>query len=273
MKNKLIYLLFTITMFSLFSVNVKAVDISEKIYDYAGILTVEEEKNLKLLIDDYIESYDMDMVIVTSTYYTESTNREYIEDFYDYNGFGLNDTHDGVIFIMDLSQGYKDVNMVTTGEAILVYDDNRIENIYDAVALEKDNGYYEMFEAFISSSASYADAGAAPSNKDYYIDSNGDLMRVKKFPIALALILPTVIATVVVIVICAKNKMIKKASNATEYVDKNSIKFTRREDRFITTHTTRVKIINHDSGSGGSGSSIHVGSSGISHGGGGGRRL
>ena len=56
-----------------------------------------------------------------------------------------------------------------------------------------------------------------------------------------------------------------------------SIHYTQREDRFVTSHTSRVKIQtnNNPHGSGGSSgaSSVHHSSSGRSHGGGTGRKF
>ena len=68
--------------------------------------------------------------------------------------------------------------------------------------------------------------------------------------------------------------MVKKSTVAHIYLLKDSVTINKRDDRFITTHTTSVRI-NDTSSSGGSyggGSSIHRSSSGRSHGGGG-RRL
>ena len=65
--------------------------------------------------------------------------------------------------------------------------------------------------------------------------------------------------------------MIKSATTANHYLVKDSIIINQRSDRFITTHTTSVRI-NDSSSSSGGGSSTHRSSSGRSHGGGG-RRL
>ena len=72
----------------------------------------------------------------------------------------------------------------------------------------------------------------------------------------------------VLLLLMEKNKMIKKATQATAYLDQNSIEYTRKEDRFITTHTSSTYIPRNTGGSGG-GSSIHSSHSGVSHGGGG----
>ena len=65
--------------------------------------------------------------------------------------------------------------------------------------------------------------------------------------------------------------MVKAATNATQYLLKDSVVINKRDERFVTTHTTSVRI-NDSSSSSGSGSSTHRSSSGRSHGGGG-RRL
>jgi len=67
--------------------------------------------------------------------------------------------------------------------------------------------------------------------------------------------------------------MIKKATTASAYLDQGSIQYTRREDRFITTHTSSVHIPRNTGGGGSSsrgGSSVH--SSGGGSFGGGSRR-
>jgi len=66
--------------------------------------------------------------------------------------------------------------------------------------------------------------------------------------------------------------MVKKSINATYYLDEGSVNINVRKDRYITSHTTSVRINNSSSSGGIGGSSISRGSSGISHGGGG-RRL
>ena len=45
--------------------NTKAVDASEKIYDFANILTEKEEKKLYKEIDSFVEDTALDLVILT----------------------------------------------------------------------------------------------------------------------------------------------------------------------------------------------------------------
>ena len=252
-----------------------ALDTSLKIYDNADVLNDSEESSLKELIDGYINEYNMDMVLVTENSHNKKSTKEYAQDFYDYNGFGIGKTKDGVIFVIDFTFGYTDIYMVTTGQAILVYDDGRINNILDNVALKKDDGYFSMFEEFLDGSSMYASYGIPDSNKNAYIDENGDY-RIKRsiFEYIIRAIIPSaIVATVVLLIFIFKNKMVRKSTDAAYYLKAGSVIINTKSDKFFSTHTTSHKISTESSSSGGSGgSSISRGSSGISHGGGG-RRL
>lgn len=268
---KFIYLFFVMISMILFISDSKALDTTQKIYDYANILTDSEEALLKEKIDDYIEEYDMDMVLVSVEEHSKYSTQAYADDFYDYNGFGIGDTYDGVIFVVDFNFGYTDMYMSTTGEAIRIYDDQRIDNILDVVYEEYD--YYQMYADFIDESSYYASLGVPSSNKNTYINSSGDLVYKRTFPWFSSILMSSIIATIVLLILIAKNKMVKKATEANVYLNKESLNITERTDNFITTHTSSVRINTSSSGSGHvGGSSTHRSSSGRSHGGGGRRR-
>ena len=77
------------------------------------------------------------------------------------------------------------------------------------------------------------------------------------------------IISIIVLILVLKNRMVKAATSASAYLVNGSVVINKRSDRFITTHTTSVRI---DTSSSSGGSSTHRSSSGRSHGGGG-RRL
>lgn len=267
-------ILVAILLFFIITVPVKALDTSDKVHDNADLLTDYEEEQLQKLAEEYVEKYEMDLVIVTTLYNDGKGTELYAMDFYDDNGFGIGDKHDGILFLIDRTYGYNDTYMVTTGHAILVYDDARIDNILDDIYNVKDYGYYSMFETFISSSSSYAELGVAPSNEDMYIDENGDYRQKRMFPWLGAIIASLAIPSIVVGIFIAKNKMVKKETRAAAYLNQNSINYSRKEDRFVRTDMKRTYSPRSSSsgGSGGGGSSISRSSSGRSHGGGG-RRM
>ena len=89
----------------------------------------------------------------------------------------------------------------------------------------------------------------------------------------LIIILSLLVPSIVVGIFIEKNKMVKKALNANYYILKDSININDKSDKFITTHTTSVRINTESSSGFSGGSSVSRGSSGTMHGGGGGRRL
>lgn len=254
--------------------NVSAFDNTLKVYDYAQVLTSNEETELKTMADNYIDTYNMDMVLVTVKYHQKFNTQEYAQDFYDYNDFGIGNTKDGIIFVIDFTFGYTDIYISTTGEAIRLYDDYRIDRMLDNIAYKKDKGYFEMFKSFINDSSSYAKMGVPASNSNTVIDSNGDLVYKETLPWGVIIIVSLFVPSLIVGILIAKNKMVKKSTNAHYYIKNGSIVINNRSDRFVTTHTSSVRINDSSSSSGGrvGGSSVSRGSSGRSHGGGG-RRL
>lgn len=265
--------LFAILLIFIGIKGVYAFDNTIKVYDYAQVLNADEEDKLKNEVNEYIDKYNMDMVLVTVKHHEKSNTKEYAQDFYDYNGFGIGDTNDGIIFVIDFTFGYTDIYISTTGEAILMYDDYRINNMLDNIANKKDNGYFSMFQSFIKDSSSYASMGIPDSNSNFEINSNGDYVYKEEIPWPVVIVISLLIPTITLIILINKNKMVRKSVNANYYLKEGSLNIKSRNDRFVTTHTTSIRI-NDTSSSGGrsGGSSISRGSSGISHGGGG-RRL
>ena len=276
-KLRLLLILLIISFIGI--INVKAVDTSEKVYDFANVLTTEEEELLKEKINKYIEDYNMDMAVVTVRYHNYNTTEKYADEIYDTNEFGIGDTEDGLVCVIDFSKGKTFYEHISTkGNAIIMYDDYRIERILDAIdyAWEKDNtDYYSMFDAFIDKSSYYASLGIPDSNKHVKLDDNGMPYEDIEIPFPWAGISTTslIISTVIVLILIFRNKMVHKAKNADAYIDNSSINITNRVDQFVTTNTTRVRVSSSSSGGGGGGghaggSSFHSSSGGF-HGGGG----
>lgn len=244
-----------------------SVDESEKVYDFANLLDENEEKLILNSINEFISKYDMDMVIVTIDSNPRYSAQKFSDDFYDYNSFGKNKTRDGVLFLIDMDT--RNFYISTTGEAIRLYNDYRINAILDYVEpYIKDENYYEAVSSFIQKSAYYANSGIPSGNVNSYINEKGDIVYYKKINYFFSVVGSLIITAIVIAILVNKNKMIKKATNANLYFNKDLAKITEKNDKFLTTHTTSVSL-SSSSGESGSGSSTHSSSSGSSHGGGG----
>ena len=248
--------------------NTPAVDASEKVYDFAELLTLSEEEKLYHQVEQFMDSANLDLAIVTISENNKLNAREYADDFYDYNGFGTDSEHSGVLFLVDMDT--REIYMSTTGKAISLYSDYRIDMTLDAISQEFSNqNYYQGITKFVTILKNYDTIGL-PSNKDskYAIGDDGEVYR--EFPWLIVLGVPFAITAIVIGVMIHKNKLVRAATSSREYLDKDSLKINTVSDRLIFTNTVAVPRSTGSSGSSsGGGSSRHSGSSGRSHGGGG----
>ena len=247
------------------------VDATKKIYDYANILTDEEEKQIYEEIGKYIEYTHMDMVILTidMPYTYDSANEDYAADFYDYNDFGLDFEHyDGVLLLRNAYSEDPYFNVYTFGEAQLYYDFYRCESMLDKIyPYFKGKDYLPGMKTFISEFTYYYSMGKALT--DYYVDDMGYIHKLYTVPWLFAVGGGLIVALITVIVMVKKNKMVKKATQANDYLTKDSVKYNVRSDILTGSITTHYRV--QSSSGGGGGHSSHGGSSGGGHGGGGGR--
>ena len=260
------------------------VDASEKIYDFADILTDEEEIELKNYAYEFIKKNKMDVVILTinKEYSNDYENENIAADFYDYNDFGIDfSNYSGILLLRNANPLDPYYDMYTFGDAQLYYNFSRMNNILDYIGDDIGNrDYYDAFHSFISELDYYYGYGIPDEYKDYYIDSNGDLHKRFVPPILPAFVASTVVTLIVIITLVMRNKLVSKPTKADEYLDVNSIKYTEKNDKFRNAITTSYIVSSSSGGSSGgrssggyhsSGGSHSHGSSGRGHSSGGGR--
>lgn len=239
-----------------------SVNANEKIYDFAELLTEEEEKQLYDKVKEFIANTNLDFAIVTINTNVKDSTQEYADDFYDYNDFSI----DGLAFVIDMQNRIFYIS--TAGKAMLYYDDYRIEYILSALDQEMYNHeYFNACNTLISQLTEYYNHGFS-DNADKYVVIGTQIYR--KTPYLLLSIIAVVSATIGTLILALRNKKIKLATNSNDYFDNKSFEITKDTKEFISSNTSRVYIPPADSGGGGSsGGGFHSGSSGASHGGGG----
>lgn len=207
-------------------------DNTKKIYDYAQILTDKEESKLKHKVNDYINKYNIDMVVITVKYYDQTTTDEYIKAFYNKNNFGKGSFKDGIIIAIDLKAN--NTSIKTFGTASNYYSEIEINNIIKNVDTKEN--YYKKLETFINYSNQYV-----KQSDDNYIQSvnNNFLSLVSWYAILIpSLIVPTVVICIGIF----KNKTVRKQTTANYYINTDSIIINISEDKFVTTNTKKVII-------------------------------
>lgn len=249
------------------------VDASEKIYDYANILTDEEEEQIYKSIMDFRKKYNTEVIILTvrESYYRDSKNEELASDFYDYNDFGLDFTrYDGILIYRNAYEADPYYDIYTFGDAQLYFDSYRYNQVLDYVYNDLHSGeYYRGFSTFLEYFNDYYENGVVMNN--YYVDDMGYLQ--KKFvpPFIPAIIFSGIVTAIVVLVLVRKNKMIVHATNADIYLDMSSVNYRRRDNIFVNSRTTSYTVSSSSGGSSSGGGGSHSGSSGGGHSSGGGR--
>lgn len=254
------------------------VDASLKIYDYANIISPQIEESLKTKIDSFIKETGFDMVILTDSreYYSTTENETYATDFYDYNDFGIdNKKYDGVILYRNANPNDPYYNLYTFGDAQLYFPYEICEKVLDELYPYLSNHHYQIgFETFITAMKREYNNGIPSGYDDYYVDSDGYMHKKYSVPFGIIFLISVIITSITIGVMIKKNKMVKVATRASEYLDSSSVQYTEKSDRFIHSHTSSYTVSESSGGSGGGGFSggSRSGSSGGGHGGGGGRR-
>lgn len=247
------------------------VDSSLKVYDFADILTDLEEKEVKEYIDNFIEKTSIDMVFVSidMPYTNDSKNESFAADFYDYNDFGIDfENYSGIVLLRNNYSSDRYYDMYTFGNAQLYFDQSRYDNILDDMYPYFSNKkYLEGLKLFVSKCSSYYDSGYVYIYRYSYVDSDGYIHKNFHLPVFACLLGSGIITLIIITILVKKNKMIRKATSASTYLNKDSINYTQHVDQFLNSHTTHYTVSSSSGGGGG----FSSGSSGGGHSSGGGR--
>lgn len=264
------------------------VDSSVKLYDFSDVLTDEEEDELKTKINSFINTYNTELVIVTYNlpYSYDEENEDFAADFYDFNDFGINyPLYDGILLFRNTYEADPYYDMYTFGDAQLYFIQSRYDVILDGIYNELHEGnYLRGFTHFINYVNQYYASGKPGDASNYYIDDNGYASEKRigfvnsdttvMLPYGPMILVSGIVTLIVILIMISKNKMVKKAYGANDYLVKNSINYTERRDDFVSTHTTSwTESDSSSGGGGGGGGSFHSsgGHSGGGHSSGGGR--
>ena len=245
------------------------VDDMDKVYDFADLLTEDEEKDLYQKVINYIDTTNYDLALVTTYDNPKNNAQEYADDFFDYNYFGKNETYDGVVILIDMAT--RELYVSTSGYAIKMYDDVKINNILDSgYYYITEERYYDTFNNMIASLTNNYNEEFPESNHDLIIDEFGNAHYIKYIPYHLVIILASVITLIVGLVLYFMSRLKIKQADTISYLKSHEL--NDKQDNFINTvvtHTIRSSSSSSGSSRSGGGSSFHTSSSGRSHGGGG----
>lgn len=233
--------------------------------DDAQLLSDDEVYNLDTLLSQISQEHQFDIVIVTVQSCGNKTPQEYADDYYDYNGYGYGENHDGCLLLVSMDE--RDWHISTTGYGIYAITDAGIDFISSCFIDDLSAGnYFDAFSTFaceVEDFINQADSGD-PYDYDTMPEPDGGLYTLKG--ILYGAIAGLIIALIVVTCLKSKMKTVRHKADANDYLVAGSFVLTNKDSRHVNTHVSKTR---RETSSGGS--STHTGSSGTSHGGGGGK--
>ena len=129
-----------------------------RVFDEAGLFSAEEVQELETRIDEVRDSQDADLAVLTVEDAQGESAESYADDFYDSHGLGVGDDASGILLSIDMDN--REIYVSTTGYAMKVLTDARVEKVldaaYDSVA---DGNYAEGALGAIDSIENYLEMG------------------------------------------------------------------------------------------------------------------
>ena len=245
------------------------------VFDNAGLYTQEEAADLTSRAEAIGETYGLDVIFLTTTDTQGLEAREYAAQFFLDGDFGYGEEQDGIVFIIDM--GSRDAQMVTSGEGIRIFTDYYIDKIWNEVQpILSDGAYYDAMSTFLTDveyyCGEYQKYLANPEAYQSEYQKEQESRNVLAY-VGISLIFALIVAGVSVVFMRKGHNNVKPFTDGRAYLKENGVNFRVNQDSFVTTHTTRKRIIkneNNNNNSWGGGSSTFS-SGGHNFGGGGGK--
>ena len=240
-----------------------------RVRDDAGLLYESEIRSLNDQIHEIKDSYQFDIVIVTTTDLGGLSAKEYADSYYDYHSYGCGNDRTGVLLLVDM--GSRQWYISTCGEAIYALDDYALDHLEkDLVYFLSSGEYYGAFECFVNSLPKYfesyrqGDYGNVynPSyDYDPYYPENSTTGKNPLIAVGVGLLA----AVITILIMRSSMNTAKRQREALDYQKEGSYHLHTQRDMFLYSRTSRTRKQQS------SGSSSGHRSSGGSHGGRGGR--
>ena len=257
MKRKMISLLAAALVLTIFVLPVSAA--SPRLADEAELLSDTECAAVEKQLDELSAQYGLDVVIVTTDSTGSRTPMEYADDYFDYNDYAP----DGVLLLVSMEDS--DWWISTTGYGIAAFTDAGIEYIGNKVVPYLSDGEYaKAFTTFADLCDQFLSQAKTGNPFDTHNLPKEPFKPVRN--VIIALVIGLAAAFFATGSMKKKLKSVVQKAQADDYVTPGSLQITKSRDFHLYTHIDRREKPKSNSGS-----STHTSSSGVTHGGGGGK--
>lgn len=130
-----------LTVFTLlFVLSITAFAKNPSIVDSAGLFTESQKASLEEKIQETISLTGVDIVIVTTNDTQGKTSEAYSDDYFDYNGYGLGEERNGILFLINM--GDREMHISQRGSGTNFFDDASVETAFDVITPYASAGEY-----------------------------------------------------------------------------------------------------------------------------------
>ena len=259
-----------------FPIAVFAASSLPKLTDEAGLLSEAEFQEVNNALDAVSETYDADIAVLTVNGLGGKTIRDFADDYYDENGYGTGDDKSGVLWVIDMDS--RESYITTSGEGITAVTDFGRDELAEAVYPYLSSGDYKgaMLE-YARTMDNYFRAESEGSPVDTYddYDEEPEVEEEKTTsPGAYAGGAGIAVAGGFGLSFAAtgamkrKMKSVRQQTSASAYADQEGFHLTENTDRYLYHRVVAVPIPRDNNNRPTGGSSVHISSSGSTHGGG-----
>lgn len=242
--------------------------------DGAGLLSESEYATLDAYLSRISHELNFDIVVVTTHTLDGKSPRDYTEDFYVDNNYGLDADRSGVIFLRYITEDGSDyeVYIASTGKGQKLYDtdydfDMLIDKVADYIIEGRYAKAFTRFADIVSEDVRDYDRQVAEYNEN--VAKHGGKYVPPYNPVWILIGLGVGLAVGGIAIGSMKRQLISvsTAGNATGYIKQGSFKLKEKTDTFLYKNVSAVPIPRNTSSGGHSTSHTH--SSGHSFSGGG----
>ena len=122
---------------------------SARVVDNADLLSTEQEQALEERIAALQSAHNFDVLILLEPSIGGADSQAYLDDYYDYNGYGYGTNGDGMAMLVSLEERVHYIS--GTGSAIALFSDAELSAIVDAYLPYLSSGdYYGAADAFLT---------------------------------------------------------------------------------------------------------------------------
>lgn len=227
------------------------------VVDGAGLLSPDEVSALTELADAIYAEHQFDAVIVTMDSIGGGDPWAWANDYYDDNGYGYGANDDGMLFLLVMDT--REWAISTCGSGRSYFPDGSQDAMVDYILDDLSGGDYDAaFEAWLMLCDETLDAPASVGS-DYRDDYEYDYSYEYDYGydydrepnhfllIAAALALGFLASMIPMGIMKRQIRNVRAKSGAEDYTRPGSMNLTTRSDRFLYTHTSRVRRAQNNS--------------------------